>query len=211
MRPRDRRKGTVRSLRAVAACLALAFFSAPDYAPGLRLTELSFTRSTTTASKVFSWLRRGAEELTLEAADAMASAALAEARTRKFNDISVFVVDAAGRVLVSKTMLGCPRLIPSLAEAKAGAAIGTHCSSRALKEKYVPERTPQLLAMTAIANANNQPFCAVPGGVLVRDKSGNVVGAIGVSGASADEDEHCAITGARAVGLVTEPAESALK
>eukprot|EP00444_Apocalathium_aciculiferum_P004292 CAMPEP_0183391096 /NCGR_PEP_ID=MMETSP0370-20130417/6227_1 /TAXON_ID=268820 /ORGANISM="Peridinium aciculiferum, Strain PAER-2" /LENGTH=199 /DNA_ID=CAMNT_0025570765 /DNA_START=118 /DNA_END=717 /DNA_ORIENTATION=- len=196
MRPWDRRKGTRRSLlRAVAACTALVV-AALAYAP---------------PPMVFSLFRSGAQELTLEAADAMASASLAEAKARKFGEISVFVVDATGRVLVSKTMLGCPRLIPSLAHAKAGAAIGTHSSSRALKDKYVPERTPQLVAMTNIANANNQPFCAVPGGVLVRDRSGNVVGAIGVSGAAADEDEHCAIAGARAVGLVTEPAESVLK
>lgn len=57
----------------------------------------------------------------------------------------------------------------------------------------------------------SRPFVAVPGGVLCRDEAGNVVGAIGVSGASADEDEHCAVVGARAVaGLVTEPSQSPL-
>ena len=142
--------------------------------------------------------------------DAMASAAIAEASKRQFKDISVYVVDATGRVIVSKTMLGCPGLIPNIAHAKAGAAVATHTSSRALKEKYIPDRTPQLMAMTTLGVANNQPFCAVPGGVLCRDNAQNVVGAIGVSGASADEDEHCAIAGAQAVGLVTEPTHSAL-
>ena len=74
-------------------------------------------------------------QLSLEAADAMASAAIAEAKTRKFKDISVFVVDATGRVLVSKPMLNCPPLIPEIAHGKAGAAVGTHSSSRALKDK----------------------------------------------------------------------------
>lgn len=148
--------------------------------------------------------------LTLEAADAMASAALAEAVTKDFKDVSVCVMDASGRVLVSKTMVGCPKLIPTMAEAKAGAAIGTHASSRALKDKYVPDRTPQLTAMTTLSAASHQPFVAVPGGVLCRDAAKNVVGAIGVSGASADEDEHCAVVGAHAVGLVTEPAQSPL-
>jgi hypothetical protein len=45
---------------------------------------------------------------------------------------------------------------------------------------------------------------------LGRDADGDVIGAIGVSGASADEDEHCAIVGAQSVGLVSEPAKSAL-
>jgi len=149
--------------------------------------------------------------LTLEAADAMASAAIAEATSKKFKDISVFVLDATGRVLVSKTMLECPLLIPEIAHGKAGSAIGTHSSSRALKDKYVPDRTPQLLAMTTLGGNSNLPFCAVPGGVLCRDPSSNVLGAIGVSGASADEDEHCAIVGAQSVGCVTEPSKSALQ
>ena len=168
--------------------------------------------TTTTSSSSFSTVTsEGLPQLTLEAADAMANAALAEASKQQFNPISVFVMDVNGRVLVSKTMPGTPRLIPSIAEGKAGAVIGTHSSSRALKEKYVPERAPQLLAMTATSlAAQSQPFAAVPGGVLCRDEANRVVGAIGVSGASADEDEHCAVIGAKAVGLVTEPAESPL-
>ena len=85
-------------------------------------------------------------QLTLEAADAAASAALAEAKERSFKDISVVVLDSSGRVLVSKTMVNCPKLIPEMAYAKAGAVIGTHASSRALKDKYVPDRTPQVMA-----------------------------------------------------------------
>ena len=156
------------------------------------------------------WLAPGTPVLTLEAADAMASAALAEAAARNFKDISVFVVDPTGRVLVSKTMLGCPRLIPHMARAKAGAAVGTHSSSRGLKEKYLPDRSAQLIAMTTLSGNSNLPFVAVPGGVLCRDAANNVVGAIGVSGAAADEDEHCAIAGARDVGLACEPSTSAL-
>jgi glc operon protein GlcG len=64
--------------------------------------------------------------------------------------------------------------------------------------------------MTTIGATNGVPFAAVPGGVLCRDADGDVIGAIGVSGASADEDEHCAIVGAQSVGLVSEPAKSAL-
>lgn len=154
----------------------------------------------------------GPPMLTLEAADAIATACIVEARARNFNDISVVVVDNHGRVIVSKTQLGCPKLIPSLALGKAGAAIGTHSSSRAVKDKYtLTDRTPQLLAMTTISDSMKLPFLAVPGGVLCRDEHGHVVGAVGVSGASADEDEHCAVVGAQSVGLVTEPAKSMLQ
>ena len=157
------------------------------------------------------WLAAGTPQLTLEAADTMASAAIAECKRKGFKDVSVFVLDGSGRTLVRKTMLGVPPLIPAIAEAKAGAAIGTHANSRALKDKYVPDRTPQLLAMTTIGASVHRPFAAVPGGVLCRDtKSGAVIGAIGVSGASADEDEHCAVVGAHSCGFLTDPANSAL-
>ena len=109
-------------------------------------------------SAMSQWLAAGKPQLTLEAADTMASAAIAECKSKGFKDVSVFVVDGNGRTLVSKTMLGVPQLIPAIAEAKAGAAIGTHASSRALKDKYVPDRTPQLLAMTTIGAASAQPF-----------------------------------------------------
>ena len=164
-----------------------------------------------------------------------------QCKSKGFSDISVFVIDVAGRTLVSKTMVGVPNLIPTIAAAKAGAAIGTHSSSRMLKDKYalhdlytldttlaltvalaltptvtltryVPDRTPQLLAMTTLGASVQRPFAAVPGGVLCRDaESGAVIGAIGVSGASADEDEHCAVVGAHACGFQTEPAKSVLQ
>ena len=135
---------------------------------------------------------------------------LAECRARGFNDISIYVLDTSGRVLVSKTMIGCAPLIPEIAHAKAGATMGVHFPSRSNKDKYVPERAPQLLAMTTIAVGANRPFSAVPGGVLCRDQEGNIMCAVGVSGASADEDEHCAIIGAQSIGLITEPNKSQL-
>ena len=160
------------------------------------------------------WLAPGKPVLTLAAADEMANAALREAKERKFKDVSVFVLDAAGRTIVSKTMLGCPNLVPELARGKAMLCVSIHSSSRAAKEKYVrqdaADRTPQLLAMGEIGAMISQPIAAFPGGVLCRDAAKNVIGAIGVSGAAADEDEHCAITAAQSIGLKTEPAASAL-
>lgn len=140
----------------------------------------------------------------------MASAAVKECKSRGFKDISVYVLDASGRTIVSKTMIDCPSLPAKLAHAKAMAAISTHSNSRALRDKYVPDRTPQLLQMSIVGAQIEQPQAAFPGGVLCRDSAKNIVGAIGVSGASADEDEHCAIAGAHAIGLVTEPAASVL-
>ena len=45
------------------------------------------------------------------------------------------------------------------------------------------------------------PFVAVPGGVICKDDEGDIIGAIGVSGASADEDEVRAVAGAEMAGF----------
>ena len=153
----------------------------------------------------------GKPVLTLAAADEMTNAAIREAEARGFNDVAVFVLDAQGRTLVSKAMLGVPSLPQKLAHAKAMVCVATHSNSRAVREKYVPDRTPQLLQMSIVGAAVEQPLAAVPGGVLCRDAAQNVVGAVGVSGASADEDEHLAVVAAQAIpGLVSEPAISPL-
>ena len=68
----------------------------------------------------------------------------------------------------------------------------------------------RILGMGTAAAAVGRPIAAFPGGVVCRDVGGNLVAAIGVSGAASDEDEHCSITAARAIGLSTEPAQSRL-
>ena len=158
----------------------------------------------------------GAPILTLEAADEMTNVALREAAARGFNPVSVIVVNAAGQMLVHKTMLGTPSIFPEFAKEKANLCIGMGVPSRTPPEKYVNAegigpKMPQMLAMSLGAAAGNQPIAPFPGGILVRDAHNNIVGAIAVSGAASDEDEHCAITGAHAVGLTnTEPPFSRL-
>jgi uncharacterized protein GlcG (DUF336 family) len=45
----------------------------------------------------------------------------------------------------------------------------------------------------------------VPGGVLIRNAAGNVVGAVGISGDSSEKDEACAVAGIEAAGLSADP------
>ena len=56
--------------------------------------------------------------------------------------------------------------------------------------------------MNALAGGALVP---VPGGVLVRDESGGIVGAVGITGDTSDNDEACAIAGIEAIGLVADP------
>ena len=41
----------------------------------------------------------------------------------------------------------------------------------------------------------------VPGGVLIRDGGGALIGALGISGDTSDNDEICAVAGIEAVSL----------
>ena len=47
----------------------------------------------------------------------------------------------------------------------------------------------------------------MPGGVLILDKSGAAIGAVGISGDASDKDEYCAIEAVHAAGYASEPAE----
>ena len=47
----------------------------------------------------------------------------------------------------------------------------------------------------------------LPGGVLVKDESGRIIGAVGISGDTSEKDEYCAIAGVKAAGLAPDPAE----
>jgi uncharacterized protein GlcG (DUF336 family) len=78
-------------------------------------------------------------------------------------------------------------------------------SSRALRDRLADRPAFQ----GALAAASGGRFVAVPGGVLIRDRAGAVIGAIGISGDASDKDEYCAIAGVRAAGLAPDPPEPA--
>ena len=147
-----------------------------------------------------------AKVMTLSLADDLANSALKEARERDLKPVTITVVDEAGRVIVSKREDACGNTIPDFALAKSRSCVGMGMSTRALRDKYA-EKPTQLACMATIS-----PLAPFPGGVLLRGADGSsVIGAIGISGAAADEDEHCAVVAARSHGIVSEPASSQLE
>ena len=143
--------------------------------------------------------------MNLALAEALSNGTLAERRQRGFKPLAITVVDAQGQTIVSKREDAVPTAIPKLSEAKALSCVGLGMSSRALRDKYEAKST-QIACMASIT-----PLAPFPGGVLLRTADGGVLGAIGVSGAAADEDEHCAIISARALGVECEPVHSQLE
>lgn len=143
------------------------------------------------------------EDLTLEIACKIADAAIAAAKAKDMN-ITVAVIDRSGNMITMQRMDRClPMGFPKFAIAKANTCVTLGSSSRDFRDKYAmdasqPAKYCQLLSMSAIAGNNLAPF---PGGVLISDASGNVLGAVGVSGGASDDDEFCALFGIQESGM----------
>lgn len=138
--------------------------------------------------------------LTLDQASKIVDATLAEARKRNFRPIIALVLDAAGYAKAMKREDGAGLLHYEIAMGKAWGAVAMGSASRAQGERM--EQRPGVVA--AIAAASGGRFMPIPGGVLLRDDKGNLIGAVGVSGELSDNDEICAVAGIEAAGLVAD-------
>jgi uncharacterized protein GlcG (DUF336 family) len=120
--------------------------------------------------------------LTLAVADRMVDAALLEGQRLGLQPLCVAVMDAGGHVLVLKRNERASLIRPQIASAKASSVLGMGFGGRELA------RRAELM----------------PGGVLIRDEAGEILGAIGISGDTSDNDELCALAGVNAAGLAPD-------
>ncbi len=139
-------------------------------------------------------------DITLAQANTIIKAVHQEGRHRKLAPLTVVVLDAGGHLKAMSRADGAGFMRPQMAMAKAWGAIGVGVSSRTLGE--MGEARPMF--MNALMHVSEQRLLPVPGGVLVRHHHNKVVGSVGVTGDSSDQDEHCAIVGIQAAGLVAD-------
>ena len=102
--------------------------------------------------------------------------------------VSVVVVDAGGNPVAFARMDGAGILTPDIARGKAFTAIAFKSHSKDIAER-MKERPAAALGLT---QASGNKIVFLPGGVLAR-KGDEILGAVGVSGASSDEDHECGI------------------
>lgn len=139
--------------------------------------------------------------LTMAQAAQLADTALAMGRQRSYQPLTVAVLDPGGHVIVIHRDDGSAFMRPLIAVGKAWGALGMGVGSRDLGARA--ERVPHFFsAISALAPGGLVP---VPGGVLVRLHTGELAGAVGISGDTSDHDEQCAVHGIEAVGLLAEP------
>ena len=139
-------------------------------------------------------------EMTLVAADRIATVTLETGRARKAHPLTVAVLDAGGHVVVVKRDDGCGILRFEIAYGKAWGALGMGLPTRVLAGRA--QENPRFFA--ALAAASQGRMIPNPGGVLVRDGGGRIIGAVGVSGDTSDLDEECALAGIADAGLTAD-------
>lgn len=146
------------------------------------------------AGKVY----RCSVQLTRAQGRSIIDGALAKAREGDMEPLTVVVLDGGGHIIVAEREDGCASLRFPVARGKAFAALGNGVASGVVGERNA-ER-PAFLA--SVAAASGGLFVPVAGGVLILDEQEQVIGAVGVSGASSSQDEGVAKAGIEAVGLV---------
>ncbi|MSQ55260.1 MAG: heme-binding protein [Betaproteobacteria bacterium] len=150
-------------------------------------------------------LRHVQSTLSLVAAKNIVAAALAARATEGILPLAVAVLDAGGNLVAFEREDGCGVLRFDIAFGKAWAALGMGMSTRLIRDRLKERPAFQ----GALAAASDGRFIPVPGGVLVLDKAGAAIGAVGISGDASDKDEYCAVTAIHAAGYGSEPAHPA--
>src|SRR5204862_5210761 len=139
--------------------------------------------------------------VTLSQASSIVDAALKKGRDTNCAPLTVAVLDGGGHLVACKREDKSGLLRFDSAFGKAWGALGMGFGSRTLASRAA--KTPQFFTM--LAAASDGRIVTNPGGVLIRDTGGNLIGACGISGDTSDKDEMCAVAGIEAAGLKAEP------
>jgi uncharacterized protein GlcG (DUF336 family) len=143
--------------------------------------------------------------LTLAQASVIIDQALEKGRELGFKPLTVAVLDAGGQMKALKREDGSSLLRPEIAGGKAWGALGMGFGGR----EFARRAAQNPVFLQALTAASGGRIIPVPGGVLIRDSSGEIQGAVGISGDTSDNDETCAVFGIRAAGLVPDTGDPA--
>jgi uncharacterized protein GlcG (DUF336 family) len=136
--------------------------------------------------------------LTLAQANTVIANALTHAKTASFKPLGIVVLDARGTVKAASIADGSSLARFDIARGKAHGALAFNMGTRGL-EKLAKDR-PHFFAGAISAFASG--MVPVAGGVLIKDANGNILGAVGVSGDTSDNDEIAGLAGITGAGLV---------
>ncbi|HEX2647864.1 MAG TPA: heme-binding protein [Candidatus Dormibacteraeota bacterium] len=139
-------------------------------------------------------------QLTLDQASTIVDKALEKGRELNLQPLTVVVLDAGGRLKAAKREDGSSLLRPEIAGGKAWGVLGMGFGGR----EFARRAAQNPVFLQALMAASGGRIVPAPGGVLIRDDNGQIVGSVGISGDTSDKDEACAVHGVRSAGLVPD-------
>lgn len=139
-------------------------------------------------------------DLTLAKALKIITSALSKGKDIGLKPLAVVVLDAGGHVKAVQRQDGASMLRFEIASGKAYGALAVGVGSRWLNAQA--ETRPHFLeGLSAVSGGK---IVAVPGGVLIKDRKGTIIGAVGITGDTSDNDEIAAIAGIEAAGFTPD-------
>jgi uncharacterized protein GlcG (DUF336 family) len=141
-------------------------------------------------------------QLNLQQANKIVDQALAKAREMGVKPLAVVVIDGSGNMVAAQRDDGASMFRIDVGLGKAWASVAMGASSRALA-KRAKDNPNFFLTLAATAQGK---FLPQPGGVLIRDAKGAIIGAAGASGGTGEEDEAACVFGIEQAGLVADAA-----
>lgn len=138
--------------------------------------------------------------ITLQQAQSIIDGALVEAEKLGLKPLCVSVLDNRASLRACVNQDGTSIQRHKIAHGKANAAIAIGMGTRALMNRA----EQQAYFIDAVGRMMDGDFIPVPGGVLIRDENGTLLGAVGISGDTSDNDEAAALAGIAAAGLTAE-------
>ncbi len=139
--------------------------------------------------------------LSLDQARSIVTGALGHAHANNFQKLAIAVLDARGTLKMFAAEDGTSLRRGEIAHGKAHGALALGMGSRALFKRA----NEQPYFIDAINTMARGALVPVPGGVLIKDASGTLLGAVGISGDTSDNDEAAALAGIAAAGLTGDP------
>jgi uncharacterized protein GlcG (DUF336 family) len=135
--------------------------------------------------------------ISLAEANKIINGTFASAKRRKAHALTAIMLDAGGRVKARSRSRMRALMRFEIAYGKAFAALALNRSSPQVLQKA--KEKPAL--MQSLAERADGPLLLEAGGQLIRDATGEIVGALGVTGDVNDIDDLCAIDGIHAGGF----------
>ncbi len=140
--------------------------------------------------------------LGLKQANIIIDKALAKARDMGVKPLAVVVIDGGGHIIAAQREDGASMFRVDVGLGKAWASVAMGASSRALAKRA--KDNPAFFH--TLAQTAQGKFLPQPGGVLIKNAKGEIIGAAGASGGTGEEDEAACVAGIEAAGLVADAA-----